>query len=146
MTTLTNDPTSESCPQHAQNEGTPCILCIDDDPNIHTNVEMRMQAYDVRVEHAYFGMQGIVEAIDCRPDLIITDIAMPNGDGSYVVKMIRQNAETSNVPVIVLTGMCDPALKSRVLKDGANEFLRKPLRFSQLHDHISRFIELKKRS
>lgn len=123
----------------------PRILCIDDDPDIHTNVELRLRAFEVEVEHAYYGMQGIVEALKSGPDLVLTDVAMPNGDGGYLVTAIRNNAATANVPIIVLSGMRDPKIKAQLLSDGADAFLQKPIHFTELIDKIGEFIKLRER-
>jgi len=103
-----------------------------------------MRPYDVKIEHAYYGMQGIVEAGKTRPDLIIMDLAMPNGDGEYLLDCIKQNSATAMIPVIVLTGMRNPELKSRVLSSGAEVFLNKPTPFDELLHHISRFVDMHK--
>lgn len=121
---------------------TPCILCIDDDPDIHTNIELRLREYDVTVEHAYYGMQGIVESMSAVPDLIITDMAMPNGDGQYLVDSVRANPHTASVPIIVLTGMRDPKIRKRALSAGADAFLNKPIRFDDLLATIKELVPI----
>lgn len=123
----------------------PRILCIDDDPDIQTTIELRMRQYDVEVEHAFYGMQGIVETVNKLPDLILMDLAMPNGDGHYLLNCIRKNNSTAGIPIIVLTGMRDPAIKADIMRMGADVFLNKPIRFDDLLHHISRFIDIKER-
>src|SRR5882724_7657990 len=76
----------------------PSILCVDDDPDITWTIEMRLKSYDVTVKRAFHGMQGIWEAVRARPDLIIMDLAMPNGDGAYILRCLRGNQETETVP------------------------------------------------
>lgn len=120
----------------------PMILCVDDDPDVSWTIEMRLKAYEVTVKRAFHGMHGIWEAVRARPDLIIMDLAMPNGDGRYILRCLRANAETSAVPIIVLTGMRDPALASQLIKEGADAFLHKPLSFDELMHNISRFLDL----
>lgn len=122
----------------------PRILCVDDDPDIQTTIELRMRSFDVQVEHAYHGMHGIVEAIKAHPDLILLDVAMPNGNGEYLLKCIKANSATADIPVIVLTGMRDPCLKNRLLQTGAAVFLQKPVHFDELLHHISRFVDVRK--
>ena len=124
---------------------TPRILCVDDDPDIQTTIELRMRKYDVEVEHAYYGMQGIVETTHTLPDLILMDQAMPHGNGEYLLEVIKRNPATRNIPVIVLTGMRDQRLKHRLIQAGAEAFLQKPLLFDELLHHMSRFIDLRER-
>lgn len=121
----------------------PRILCIDDDPDIQTTIELRMRNYAVEIEHAFYGMQGIVETLKTHPDLILMDLAMPNGDGRYLLQCIRKNSSTAHIPVIVLTGMRDPSLKGRLLHEGANAFLQKPVRFEDLLEVIEEYVRLR---
>lgn len=121
------------------------ILCVDDDPDISRNIELRLTEYRVEVRRAFFGMQGFWDAITEVPDLIIMDVAMPNGDGSFVLESLKQNQKTAQVPVIILTGMRDKTLRRRMFNLGANQFIRKPIRFEDLFHEISRFIPLKLR-
>lgn len=120
----------------------PMILCVDDDPDIAMAIEMRLRPYSVTVELAFYGMQGIWEALRKRPDLIIMDLAMPNGDGHYILECLRTNDETSMIPTIVLTGLRDPNLRRQVLRAGADVFLRKPIDFDKLFHNMSRFVTL----
>jgi len=124
---------------------TPRILCVDDDPDLQTTIELRMREYDVEIERAFYGMQGIVEAIETLPDLILMDLAMPNGNGEYLLECVKKNSATADIPVIVLTGMRDPNLKSRVLNAGAAVYLQKPVHFDELLHHISRFVVIQQR-
>ena len=122
MTTLLERRIAGDCQSQPQSTRTPRILCVDDDPGIQTTIELRMRKYDVEIEHAFFGMQGITEAVQTLPDLILMDYAMP---------------------VIVLTGMRDKTLKNRLLHAGAEIFLQKPMRFDELVHEMSRFIDLR---
>ena len=143
MTTLLERRIPEDCepPSHATR--TPRILCVDDDPDIHTTIELRMRKYDVEVEHAFYGMQGIVEAAQKLPDLILMDQAMPHGNGEYLLEVIKRNRATSNIPVIVLTGMRNRSLKDRLLHVGAEVILQKPVLFDELVHEMGRFVNLR---
>ncbi len=120
----------------------PRILFVDDDPDIQTTFEMKMRPYRVMIDHAYFGTQGIVEALRTKPDLILMDIAMPNGNGEYLLETVKRNPATAQIPVIVFTGMRDPTIRNRILRQGAEGFLQKPALFDDLIHEISRFVDL----
>jgi len=130
---------------HVVASNTPRILCVDDDPDLQTSLDLRMRAYDIDIDHAFYGMQGVVETVKTRPNLILMDLAMPNGDGEYLLSCIKKNDTTASIPVIVLTGMRNPALKHRLLSAGAEAYLQKPVDFDELLHHMSRFIDIKKR-
>ena len=121
---------------------TPRILCVDDDPDIHTTIDLRLRKYDVEIQHAFYGMQGIVEANETLPDLILMDQAMPHGNGEYLLEVIKRNPATCNIPVIVLTGMRNRSLKNRLLHEGAEAYLQKPVLFDELLREMGRFIVL----
>lgn len=105
---------------------------------------MRLKQYEVKVKRAFHGMHGIWEAVRARPDLIIMDLAMPNGDGRYILRCLRANPETASIPILVLTGMRDPSLAGQLINEGADAYLRKPLSFDDLLHNISRFLDLQK--
>lgn len=123
----------------------PRLLFVDDDPDIQTTLEMRLRPYAIEVDHAFFGTQGLAEAIKKRPDLILMDLAMPNGNGEYLLETLRRNPSTSAIPVIVFTGMRDPAVQKRVLGYGADGFLHKPASMDCLLEEIGRFVEVRRR-
>lgn len=123
----------------------PTILCIDDDPEVSGAMERRLSSYDVRFIRAFHGMHGYAEALKHKPDVIITDLRMPNGDGATILECLRRNRQTAATPVIVLTGLRDRRLKQRLLNLGADEFLNKPLLLDELTHTLERFIELHQR-
>lgn len=123
----------------------PIILCIDDDPQITETIQVRLQDYEVDVRTAGHGMHGYYEAMAEKPDLIITDIRMPQGMGDYVIECLRNNTERREVPVIVLSGQRDQQLKKRLQQLGVEAFISKPAHFEQLRKAIEKYIPLHKR-
>lgn len=121
----------------------PKVLCIDDDPAICTAVESHLSQYDVEVHTAYLGKQGIWSAVTESPDVIITDLRMPHGNGQYVIECLKGRADTSQIPVIVLTGQRDPKIKHWTMSLGVDHFLQKPLRMDRLVGLLGRWIDLK---
>ncbi len=88
----------------------PRVLMIDDDPNVLERLKRRFRKYKVNLLQAYHGAHGIWLATTEKPDLVITDLKMPQGQGQDVVECLRNNSDTSHIPVIVLTGVRDDAL------------------------------------
>lgn len=123
---------------------TPHVLCVDDDPAIHTALELRLREYDVEVSQAYYGMQGVSEAVRSRPDVIVMDLAMPNGNGLYVLECLRQNPATATIPIVMLSGMRDPSLKRKSFDAGADSFLNKPVQFTDLVDALREHITIER--
>ena len=125
---------------------TPRVLCVDDDPGIVSAIEMRLRRYDVTVMSSYTGMQGYWEAITHGPDLIITDLRMPQGDGSYLLECLKQNAKTSHIPVLVFSGLRSNDLAERVRHLGGESLLQKPIRGEELVKTIGQFIDLREKA
>jgi response regulator RpfG family c-di-GMP phosphodiesterase len=123
----------------------PTLLCIDDDPQISEVIKLRLSQYEVNVISAYHGMHGFWLAMTNRPDLIVTDMRMPQGAGDYVVDCLRNNSDTRDIPVIVLTGQRDPKLESAMRKLGVEEYFTKPVQFDRLRNAMQKFIDLKER-
>jgi response regulator RpfG family c-di-GMP phosphodiesterase len=62
-----------------------------------------------------------------------------------MLECLRRNPETENTPVIILTGLSDATLKQRMINLGANQFLRKPVRFDDLKRELEQFVEIRAR-
>ena len=127
------------------NHAVPKILCIDDDPDVSGAIERRLSRYDVHLIRAFHGMHGYTEALTHKPDVIVMDLRMPNGDGATILECLRRNQQTAAIPVVVLTGMRDRHLKHKLLNLGANEFLCKPLPLDELTRTLGRFVEFHER-
>ena len=122
---------------------TPVVLCIDDDPRVSEVIQDYLDRYDVKLLAAYFGAQGIWLAEIHQPDVIITDLRMPRGDGPTVIETLRRNAKTAAIPIVVLTGRTDPYIYGQVRHLGAENCLHKPLYIHDLLAELRRYIEVR---
>jgi CheY-like chemotaxis protein len=137
--------TATQPPDNRTEHGTPTVLCIDDDLDVVCAIELRLREYDVNLVRAFDGMEGFGEAVTCKPDVIVMDLDMPYGDGMTMLECLRRNPDTENTPVIILTGLSDATLKQRMINLGANQFLRKPVRFDDLKRELEQFVEIRAR-
>jgi CheY-like chemotaxis protein len=81
------------------------VLVIDDDPAAVELIALRLIDFDVTVDRAYGGREGIAAARRKQPDLIVLDLMMPDVNGFDVVEELRRYDETARVPIMVLTAM-----------------------------------------
>ncbi|HEX4129203.1 MAG TPA: response regulator [Pirellulales bacterium] len=125
---------------------TPLVLCIDDDPDISRIITLRLARYNVEVRRAFKGMQGYWASLDIRPDVIISDMVMPDGEGTYLFARLQAHSLTKGIPFIVLTGQASPALKRQMLSLGASAYLKKPMVFEELLEHLRKHIPLEEPS
>ena len=119
------------------------MLCIDDDPHVSQAIMMRLRPLGVDVIRAFDGMQGFWTGLDTRPDVIITDMRMPDGEGNYIFNRFQSHPLTKDVPVIVLTGETNPAVKRTMLSLGAAAYFTKPWNFEELRQELERHIDLR---
>jgi DNA-binding response OmpR family regulator len=120
----------------------PKLLVIDDDPELLRTFQLRFRSFDLQVLAAFHGMHGIWLATTEKPDVIITDVRMPQGEGSYVMQCLAHRAETAAIPVIVLTGLRDHEVQVRLLRLGAAKVFHKPVAFDALLAEMSKYVEL----
>jgi CheY-like chemotaxis protein len=100
------------------------ILLVDDDHTIVGALNLRLEALGYDLITASNGKQGLESAIENQPDLIVTDIRMPEMDGLTMLTMLRQREETQEIPVIVVSASLVD--RKHALTLGARYFLQKP--------------------
>ncbi len=91
------------------------------------------------------GVEGLAKAKEIRPDLIITDIMMPEMDGWDLVRHIRATPGTSMIPVIFLTALSDDEDRIQGFRLGADDYLAKPFRFDELELRVEKAFRSKAR-
>ena len=108
-----------------ENEERPVILLVEDNHDIVTYLKSCLkETYETIV--AYNGKIGVEKAIETIPDIVISDIMMPEKDGFEVCNELKQDERTSHIPIILLTAKADHQSKIAGLKRGADVFLTKP--------------------
>jgi CheY-like chemotaxis protein len=116
------------------------VLIIDDDPMIAKGLSVRLEALGYRAVGALTGMEGYLAAMKERPDLIVLDYRMPEGWGNTVLGKLKSNAQTIDIPVIILSGMTDLGVQRDILRLGAERWVNKPFEMKDflkiIRDHI----------
>ncbi len=105
------------------------VLVIDDEPQIRRLLRVMLEANGYKVFDAATGRDGIVQAAQCRPEIILLDLGLPDLDGVEVLKRIR---EWSRVPVIILSVRDREHDKIAALDAGADDFVTKPFGSGEL--------------
>lgn len=95
------------------------ILIIDDQPFFVTMQQNMLKRQGYRVLAATSGADGLAQAKQHKPDLILLDIAMPEMDGFAVCEKLKQDAELRHIPVVILTATQDVKLNEKAFKAGA---------------------------
>jgi len=107
----------------------PVALIVEDEDTIRRFVRMALQAEGWQVHEAGTVRQGLIDAGTRRPDLIVLDLGLPDGDG---VAYLRDLRTWSDVPVIVLSARTDEVDKIAALDAGADDYLTKPFGVGEL--------------
>lgn len=81
------------------------ILIIEDDETLVKMYKKKLEHDGFEVAAAYSGGEGLVAAAREKPDLILLDIMMPAVDGFEVIKKLRADVETKNLPIVILTNL-----------------------------------------
>jgi two-component system KDP operon response regulator KdpE len=104
-------------------------LVIDDEPQIRRLLRVTLEANGYRVFDAATGQEGLVEAAQRKPDVILLDLGLPDLDGIDVLKRVR---EWSRVPVIILSVRDAEEEKVAALDSGADDYVTKPFNSAEL--------------
>lgn len=107
----------------------PSVLIIDDEVQIRRLLRANLEANGYRVLEAATGQEGITQAAQCRPDVVILDLGLPDMDGVTVLKRLR---EWSRVPVVVLSVRDREEDKVAALDNGADDYVTKPFSTGEL--------------
>jgi two-component system KDP operon response regulator KdpE len=110
-------------------EPTPIALLVEDEPQIRRFVRMALDAEGWQVHESESMRRGLIDAGTRKPDLIILDLGLPDGDG---VDFIRDVRKWSAVPIIVLSARLDESDKIKALDAGADDYLTKPFGVGEL--------------
>jgi two-component system chemotaxis response regulator CheY len=118
------------------------FLIVDDQPFTRRLVRTMLHGFGSReVYESASGVEGLEMARTTMPNIIITDLIMPDFDGVRFIKMVKApSAATSRIPIIVLSGYLTKTATLAVNESGADELLVKPVSPKALYEHVSRIV------
>ncbi|MBI5360484.1 MAG: response regulator [Planctomycetes bacterium] len=116
------------------------ILIVDDDSNVVALLTMALTGKNYHTFGAYDGFQAISIAKREKPDIIILDLMLPEMDGYEVIKVLKNDPETADIPIITITGRNEPADAEKTRELGVKEYLLKPFTTKTLLDELDNII------
>lgn len=120
------------------------ILYIEDNlANMRVVEGMLSHFEDLKLLTAYNGKYGIELTKEYKPDLVLLDINLPDIDGYQVLKALRENSLTKEIPVVALSSNTMPLDIERGMKAGLDDYLTKPVKLEELIAVIKRFCDSK---
>ncbi len=117
-----------------------CIVIAEDNPGIQDFLGKALKGYTLLL--APNGKVAWETIQETKPDLIISDIMMPFMDGYSLLKNIRNNKETSGIPVIIITSLTEQDDRIKSLQMGADDYLTKPFHHLELQARVKNVISL----
>lgn len=108
------------------------ILVVDDDSAINELIKVNLELAGYKVVSAFDGNMGYALAKQELPDLIVLDVMMPKVDGYTVAKRIRENEDTKDTPIIMLTALNMLQNKAQGFDIGVDDYLVKPFEMEEL--------------
>lgn len=120
----------------------PTLLLVDDDQELVAYVTSQLEK-DYNITCAFSGNSGWKKALTLRPDVVVTDYRMPDGNGMELCQRIKSNPETDNTAVIMLTGEGDETLQLHSLNIQVDHYLEKPVNIMLLRSAISQVLRVR---
>ncbi|MBT5060956.1 MAG: response regulator [Verrucomicrobia bacterium] len=117
-------------PRRQKNQ--PLLLIADDEPDMLTFLRAQLEGH-YEILEAQDGQEAVQKAKQFLPDIILTDMMMPEKDGLQICQELQATTSTENIPIVLLTARVDEDIKLSALKAGASDFLTKPFSLAEIH-------------
>jgi CheY-like chemotaxis protein len=119
----------------------PVVLHVEDNAfNLKLVERVLEQRPEIRLAEARTGAAGLALARDLVPSLILLDLRLPDIPGDSVLRLLREDVMTREIPVVMISAEARPVEADRLLAAGANEFLVKPIDIRTLLDVVDRIL------
>lgn len=126
-----------------QKEAQPVMLFIDDNPDMRAFVQSTMEEH-YNIVLAENGVEGMEKAVRILPDIIVSDVMMPEMDGIEMCQKLKKDMNTSHLPLILLTAKVSDDYTMEGFDAGADDYLPKPFNPRLLHSRVQNILENRK--
>jgi signal transduction histidine kinase/ligand-binding sensor domain-containing protein/DNA-binding response OmpR family regulator len=120
------------------------VLVVEDNEDFRCYLKDNLKSFYTIIEAAD-GKEGWQKAISRHPDVIVSDISMPNMDGIDLSRKIKADKRVRHIPIILLTALTEDAYQLKGLETGASDYLTKPFNFEILNIKIRNLVLLNQR-
>ena len=118
------------------------VLIVEDHPEVRDYIREHLED-DYQVIEAENGVMGVNIAKDQLPDLIISDVMMPEMNGYELTDILKKDALTSHIPIILLTAKASDEARIEGLETGADAYMAKPFNAKELEVRVKNLIEMR---
>lgn len=119
------------------------ILVVDDVPANIKLLEAKLTNEYFDVITAKDGYEALAQARAHKPDLILLDVMMPGMDGFECCRQLKQDADVSHIPVVMVTALSEPSDRVQGLEAGADDFITKPINDTALFARVRSLVRIK---
>jgi DNA-binding response OmpR family regulator len=119
----------------------PLVLVADDEDDIRSLVSFRLKRAGYDVITAADGEEALVLATTRLPDLVVLDMMMPKATGLEVMRSMREQSRTKDIPIILLTARAQEADVARGFEAGADDYVKKPFSPQDLQARVQALLE-----
>ncbi|RYX94051.1 MAG: response regulator [Comamonadaceae bacterium] len=119
------------------------VLIVEDDDAIRMNITRLLKLEGFNIMSATNGREALERARSIRPDVIVSDVSMPEMDGLQLIQAIRADKSLATVPVMLLTALDDRASMRRGMSSGADDYLAKPFTRAELLEALQGLLRKK---
>jgi CheY-like chemotaxis protein len=116
------------------------VLIVEDNMDSITTIKAILGG-KYNITEAFDGEQGLKAAQSQIPDMLLLDMSLPKMDGEEIVKILKSNDETKNIPVIAITARVMIGDKEQFLKAGCNDYVAKPIDHEELKEKITNLLK-----
>lgn len=134
----------ENTGSRANSAPPPRLLVIEDNPDVAEFLRLGLTA-QYQLLFAYNGRIGVEKALETTPDLILSDVMMPEKDGLEVCDLLKNDERTSHIPIVLLTAKADIESRIAGLRRGADAYLAKPFHQEELQVILEKLLESRRR-
>ncbi len=120
----------------------PVLLIVEDSREVADYLAAILKS-EYRIECAQDGKSGLEKALNLIPDIILSDVMMPEMDGIALLEKVKHDIRTSHIPVVMLTAKADVASRLSGLESGADAYLAKPFDKKELHIVLKNLIAIR---
>jgi two-component system, cell cycle response regulator len=120
----------------------PLVLVIDHSPDVHRLLKVRLKHEELALVSAFSGSEGLAKAVAEKPAMILLDLEMADMDGFDLLRRLKNNPQTVQIPVIVLSGQQSPKDKATAFDLGAVDYVTKPFNLTELRVRVRSSLRL----
>ena len=144
LATAENAEENETTSKEPTEDIRPLLLIVEDNADIRLYIEESLHE-DYRIIQACNGREGMEQAFSKVPDIIVSDIMMPEMDGNKMTHILKEDIRTSHIPIILLTAKTSINDQEEGYDSGADSYLTKPFSAKLLHSRIRNILSGRRR-